>query len=388
MNQEYPPITLSEIDDILGQTIKGDHINRQIIFLSMVLTYTEQDQVNIILSGQSSSGKTFLAEEVSSLFPTESVIKLAHTSPTAFFHNSKEMVKKGNEFYLDMRGKTYIFLDQPHSQLLQFLRPVLSHDQKVIECRITDKDQKFGLRTKTVKIVGSPTVIFCSANFEIDEQELTRSFSLSPEVNQEKLTISVKAAIHRESNTLSVNKEIYQNKSRIELTERIIAIREANIKHIIVPQEEYIFTKFADGKKLIPRNHRDIVRVIRLAKAIALINLWHRNYNPENQSISVETSDIDEAFGIWKQIAEYQQVGISQQTTQIFTRVIAPLCKNNIFDNWATKQSIIHKYLSVFGSPLSTYQLNRYILPSLESAGLIFLEFKPGSKKEYVVKLA
>ena len=365
----------------------GGQLNRQIIFLSMVLTYTEQDQVNIILSGPSSSGKTFLAQEVSSLFPTDSVVKLAHTSPTAFFHNSSEMEKRDKEFYLDMRGKAYIFLDQPHSQLLQFLRPVLSHDQKIIECRITDKDQKFGLRTKTIKLIGSPTVIFCSANFEIDEQELTRSFSLSPEINQEKLSISIKAAIHREANTLSIENEIYQNKSWVELSERIKAIREAKIQHIIVPQEDYIYTKFANGKRLIPRNHRDIVRVIRLAKAIALLNLWNRNYDQDKQSIQVKTEDVDEAFNIWKQISDYQQVGISQHTTSIFAKVIAPLCNNKIIDTWTTKQEIISKYRHVFGGPLSAYQLNRYILPSLESAGLVSLEFRPDNKKEYVIKL-
>jgi len=52
--------------------------------------------------------------------------------------------------------------------------------------KITDKTQKFGLKTKNVLLRGYPSVIFCTAGLKIDEQEATRFLLLSPEINQEK----------------------------------------------------------------------------------------------------------------------------------------------------------------------------------------------------------
>ena len=67
-----------------------------------------------------------------------------------------------------MEKKIVIFLDQPHFMLLERLRPLLSHDRKELQYKITDRSEKRGLRTKNVK--GYPTVIFCTGKLNPDEQ--------------------------------------------------------------------------------------------------------------------------------------------------------------------------------------------------------------------------
>lgn len=129
----------------------------------------------------------------------EDLVELAHCTPMAFFHDIGEYDKELKGYRIDLSRKILIFLDQPHNDLLARLRPLLSHDEKEIKLKITDKSQKHGLRTKNVILKGYPSVIFCTAGLRIDEQEATRFLLLSPDINQEKIREGVLNTLRRES---------------------------------------------------------------------------------------------------------------------------------------------------------------------------------------------
>jgi len=156
----FKPITCDDLIKILGLTIKRDETNKVITFLAQLSAYTENSQINISFNAPSSTGKSFIPLEIVSLFPEEDVIKLGNCSPTAFYHEQGEYDKATNTIKVDLSRKILIFLDQPSTQLLERLRSLLSHDEKVIMAKITDKNQKGGNRTKTVAIKGFPVVIF------------------------------------------------------------------------------------------------------------------------------------------------------------------------------------------------------------------------------------
>jgi len=193
-------LTLDELDLILTLTIKYDSPTKKILFLSMTLNYTGEDQQNLAFSGPSAGGKSFIALEVANYFPDEDLLPLAYTSPTAFFHSQGVLVdenlsplqdkrdyvsehmdrwddanpqpEKGEgrtawkekrrdevravktewdalkKFYMvDLEQKILIFLDQPHDELLKKLRPLLSHDKKHLMIKITDKTREGGHKT-------------------------------------------------------------------------------------------------------------------------------------------------------------------------------------------------------------------------------------------------
>jgi len=77
--------------------------------------------------------------------------KIAYSSPTAFFHDKGTWDEEKEMITINLENKILIFLDQPHNQLLERLRPLLSHDQKELSYKITDKREKLGLRTKNVR---------------------------------------------------------------------------------------------------------------------------------------------------------------------------------------------------------------------------------------------
>ena len=140
---QFKPLSSQDLIEILGLTIKKDEENKLITFLCQLSVYTENSQFNISFNAPSSTGKSYIPTEIARLFPEKDVIEIGYCSPTAFFHDIGEYIKEKGGYLVDLSKKILIFLDQPHTQLLERLRPLLSHDKKEINLKITDKTQKF-----------------------------------------------------------------------------------------------------------------------------------------------------------------------------------------------------------------------------------------------------
>lgn len=91
------PLTVDDVVEILGSTVKHDNDNKAITFLIKLLTYTEEDQTNLGFLAESSTGKSYIPLELSWYFPQEDVIKLGYTSPTAFFHEHGVLLPDPND---------------------------------------------------------------------------------------------------------------------------------------------------------------------------------------------------------------------------------------------------------------------------------------------------
>ena len=92
-NQNYPPLSLAELLEVLATTIKYDDDNKLVAFLAMLSAYTEDSQLNLSFNAPSSSGKSFIPTEIASLFPSEDVIELGYASPTSFIHARSDFRK-------------------------------------------------------------------------------------------------------------------------------------------------------------------------------------------------------------------------------------------------------------------------------------------------------
>ena len=374
--------TVEELLEILGTTIVRDDSSKLITFLSMLSAYTEQDQINIIYKADSSTGKSYHAIEIASLFPQQDVLYLGYSSPTAFFHESKgEWNAETHTLTVDLSRKILVFLDQPHDQLLARLRPFLSHDKRELEQRITDKTEKFGMRTRHTILRGWPSVIFCSARLDLAEQEQTRSFVLSPEVSQEKLAESIALLSKRESNPPEFQKFLDADPKRQWLRARIGAIHDASIRYVLVPDEEAVRQRFLEKHPhLTPRHQRDYKRIFNLIKALALFNWAHRNRTSENDLTANET-DITKAFQIYEGIMEANELGLAPQVLEIYKTTIEPLTREVPTD----RKTIANKYRETYHQPLSDRKLREYILPALENTGLIHLDADPLDKRRMLI---
>lgn len=384
---DFKPIAVKELVDVLGITIKKDEANKVVTFLCQLSAYTENAQFNVSYNAPSSTGKSYIPTEIASLFPKEDVMELAYCSPTAFFHDVGKYDKEFNGYKIDLSRKILIFLDQPHNDLLARLRPLLSHDRKEINLKITDKSQKMGLRTKNILIRGYPSVIFCTAGLQIDEQEATRFLLLSPEVNQEKIRASIMASIQKESDRDLYNESLERNLPRMQFAERIRAIRDENIQEIKIGFQEEVECRFFERRTVLkPRHQRDIKRITSLIKCFALLNLWWRDR--DSSTITANQDDIAEAFCIWDRIGVSQELNLPPYICNLYTEVILAAWQEKATAGHKaglTRNDIAKKYYEVFEQMLDMTKFRQQILPMLETAGLVYQEADLHDKRKVLL---
>jgi hypothetical protein len=376
------PTTLDEVAEVLGSTIREDKATKLILLLAGLLTFTEEDQVNIHMSAESSTGKSYNAQEVAAYFPSEIVHSYGHVTPTSFFYDEGIFDKETKVHRVDLSHRILIFLDQPHYMLPKNLRSLLSHDKKEIHMKMTDKTQRGPMRTKNVVLIGFPTPIFCAASPSLDMQELTRAFILSPETTPEKLRESIELTALRESDHETFKRWIDSHPRRRWLKDRVQAIRSAAISQIVIPNPEELVKKFEEThQNLAPRSQRDFPRILRLVKACALLNWSHRERRSANTIIASQ-EDIEAGFQLYSLIAKPNELGLSPQHYEIYQSVISPLLSP---DKGVDRPRILAEYHRIYGRSLTDDRLRREILPALEAAGLIRQEQGfPDSRKTVV----
>lgn len=391
---QFEPMSSEKLLETLGLTIKYDAENKLATFLCEISAYTENAQFNISYNAPSSTGKSYIPTEIARLFPQDDVMEIAYCSPTAFFHDVGQYDKEKNQQLVDLSHKILIFLDQPHNELLARLRPLLSHDKKEISIKITDKTQKNGTKTKNILLRGYPSVIFCTAGLNIDEQEATRFLLLSPEVNQDKLQQGISATIRKEADSESFIGWLEENPDRMLLKERIRAIKLENVRDINIASPEKIEARFLGNNRMLkPRHQRDIKRLLSLIKSFALLNVWWRNKN--GSTITANESDIEEAFKLWDKISVSQELNLPPYIYNLYQEVILPAweAKNSNRGGFEeltgklglSRQEILDKHYAVYGRMLNIHQLRMQILPMLETAGLIEQERDPADKRKVMI---
>lgn len=373
-------LTWDDVADVLSLTVKQDKATKLINFACMLLSQTEEDQFNVGLQAESSTGKSYIPIMVADYFPTNEVTVIASASPTAFFHDRGTWDEERGVLIVDLESKILVFLDQPHFQLLEKLRPLLSHDRKELEYKITDKNQKRGLRTKNVILRGYPSVIFCTVRMDPDEQEKTRLFLLSPEIGEGKLRESIELLSLKKCNPDLYVKMLESNEPRKLLKERISAIRNSGIRNIIIPNSDKVMEGYKPKEKqLRPRDQRDFPRVISLIKVHALLNCFGRN-RTDNETIEANEADINAGFALYREIATPNELGIPPYVYDVYLKIFEPLFKrtNDGIDNKAIEQ----RYFEVYHKPLGYKFFKEFLIVSLRSASLITEEPDPNDRRK------
>jgi len=403
-NQQFLPMSSKELLDILGLTIKQDEVNKLVTFLCELSAYTDNSQFNISYNAPSSSGKSFIPTEIAALFPQSDVVEVGYCSPTAFFHDHGAFDKDSKTYTVDLSGKIMIFLDQPHTLLLQHLRPLLSHDKKEIQIKITDSKKKFGLVTKNIVLKGFPAVIFCTAGLKIDEQESTRFLLLSPDTNQEKIKAGVDQVIAKESDNAEFKLWLEASPERGLLKQRIEAIKQAGVKDIKIPKNLHQSIKqkfYGEKKRLKPRHQRDAKRLIALIKLFAVLNYWWRN--KEGEFITANETDLEAAFAIWDKIAESQELNLPPYVFDLYKQVLVSGWQEKMAEQekqptpsqliagekpqaaGLNRMEIAKKHMQVYGRHIPDWQLRQEIIPMLESSGLIMQEADPKDRRKILI---
>ena len=364
-------ISWDYVSDILSTSIKKDENPKLISFNGMLLDQTHDDQLNIGFQAESSVGKSYIPLDVATYFPESEIQKIASASPTAFYHSGVWDPER-KALIVDLRHKILIFLDMPHFQLLERLRPLLSHDDHELHYKITDKSQKYGLKTKDVIIKGPASVFFCSAKTNPDEQEKTRMILLSPSTDEGKLRESIELLTLKKSNYQEYKRRIMQNPKRVWLTKRIMCVRQGGIRDVIVPNEgKAVFDRFIkEHEHLMPRHQRDFPRIFSFIKAHALLNCFNRT-KLSDDTIQADEKDIDAGFAIYKGIEQSNEMGLSPYILKIYDDAFMPILDPQ---EGVSREDILKQFYKARHKPMSPEVLRLEVIPQLEAVGLIYQE--------------
>ena len=369
--RNWPEMSSEELKNVLGITIKEDDANKLITFLSGLLTYTSEDQLNLMFNAPSSSGKSFISTEIVSLFPQVDVIKVGYASPTAFWYQNSVYDEERDLKIVDLGRKIILFQDMPHFDLLKNLRALLSHDDKEIEIRVTNRSKKGENRADHIVIKGYPTVLFASASFRLDEQEMTRFIMLSPETNQTKTLAAVEESAIKVSDPKKYLKLLNSNSQRSDLIYRIADVKNSNIEEVVIPDHNQLLKMFRERYSSARVRHaRDIKHVAALAKGFTLLNLWTRKQT--NGMIMAEEIDLQNAFALWDEIFLPQELGIPPFVFNLYREVIYPAYKEKGVG--LERMDIQRKYVQVYHNQLPDWKLRKEYQPMLLASGVLYEE--------------
>lgn len=385
---QFRELTIDDIADVLDLTIKNNRVNKVITFLAMLSAYTEDSQLNIMFNAQSSTGKTYITTEISKLFPQQDVKVYGRTSKTAFYYNESLMkVDEKGRPYIDLERKILVFAEQPDMQLLENLRSFLSHDMKMTPFILTNKGKNGKNTARESYLRGFATVLFCSANLRIDEQEQTRCLLLSPESTEDTVRAGVDMSIIRNSDKNAYLKQLNSNESRRLLMDRILYIKSLNVDQIDIADRDYLKKRFYEKRRSMPpRTQREISHFISLVKGMALVNAPFRM---KDGKIVATNKDIDEVMKLWDVIGESMFYGVPPQALEFYKRyVLATYIKHN--DGVSKKKGVTYdqiasEYFRQTGSYPNLDMVRKMFIPALQCASLISYDKDEDDRRQMLV---
>ena len=374
-SSQFEELEIEDIAKVLDSTIKYDYVAKCVTFLAMLLAYTESDQLNLMISGDSSSGKSYNVSEVSKLFPEQDRLEYGKTTPTAFYYSEKlRKTDEKGQTYIDLERRIMIFTELPDTKLQENLRALLSHDAKRIPFAITNKGKNGKNVATEGYILGYPSTFFCSADLHIDEQEQTRCLIISPETTVDKVLAGIDMSIDKNSHKDAYNARINSNEARRQLMERILYIKSLHVNSIDINDSEYLKTEFMKNQRALrPKAQREISHFISLVKAMALVNAPFRQVG---NKIIATNKDVDEAMKLWSILSESASYGISPQAYDFYKSYVLGAFQTKNKDQTVKSKGVTYddiraEFFRRTGSLPNMDNVRHQYIPALKTAALI-----------------
>jgi hypothetical protein len=211
----------------INKTVKLDDSLVRAVFYVGCSTWTFHP-INLGISAPTSEGKTYTVLQTLQYFPSKDIRKIGSMSPKVMIRQDSILVdantltpiqgevntlkrqikrekneKRREELeeqlqnllsnvcpLIDLRGRIYVFLEPPNPELWNIIKPIMSHDNFVIEHPYVESNTFQGIHVKSIITLGFPTFIFCTAKdesrWEQWQEIVSRSLIMSPNMSPKK----------------------------------------------------------------------------------------------------------------------------------------------------------------------------------------------------------
>ena len=381
-----------------------------------------REPLNLFLKGESTIGKTYITKNtIRILGEDKDVWYLGGLSPTALVHDygvlkdesgleidvldmpsrrkirmenpnaSREEVERlyreelaswshklrGSYYEVDLQNKLLVFLEPPHIETFNKLRPILSHDTWRISYRFTDKTKTGQLRTTNVAIQGWPATIFCTSEEEYLHDLSTRSLTATPSLSDEK----IKAAVTLSSDRAAYGEDLLEPDAQLLREIRVLMdkVKVKAPKTVLTPLCHELQSKIGYwGRRVM----RDWPHFLTLVKMNALLNFEDRPkiYDDTCARLIATAEDYLTVLKFWGNIEETTVTGVSGSALNVFHKLIKPL---GPLTNYTM---LSEKSRELYGEPLSSSTLSEYV-KVLKNVGLVDTYPDPEDKRRKVIKV-
>jgi hypothetical protein len=417
----WVPVLIEKILEAVESYVKKDEAIVAIVTYVYLSRWT-REPLNLFLKGESTIGKTYITKNtIRILGEDKDVWYLGGLSPTALVHDygvlkdesgleidvldmpsrrkirmenpnaSREEVERlyreelaswshklrGSYYEVDLQNKLLVFLEPPHIETFNKLRPILSHDTWRISYRFTDKTKTGQLRTTNVAIQGWPATIFCTSEEEYLHDLSTRSLTATPSLSDEK----IKAAVTLSSDRAAYGEDLLEPDAQLLREIRVLMdkVKVKAPKTVLTPLCHELQSKIGYwGRRVM----RDWPHFLTLVKMNALLNFEDRPkiYDDTCARLIATAEDYLTVLKFWGNIEETTVTGVSGSALNVFHKLIKPL---GPLTNYAM---LSEKSLELYGESLSSSTLSEYV-KVLKSVGLVDTYPDPEDKRRKIIKV-
>jgi len=367
------------------RTVKQENsLVRQIFYTAMSKDTAGPGNLGIV--APTSEGKTYPVIEVLKFFPAEDVHYIGRMSTMTLVRQKGILIDSNNQpvkdkikelkkqieqakdkdekesleeelelltedirSLIDLRGKIIVFLEPPHPELWDLIKPILSHDTPEIEFPFVNTTAVEGIVTKKVVVRGWPASIFCSAKDESNwptwPEIVSRFLITSPNMIREKYEESNLLIVQRKSLPSFIQQQIIVSDTDIQLAKNcvIYLIQQLRKNHnqVWIPYGEILGEALKAEKGTDSRATKRVfsfLNVIPLVKA----NLRPRLVIKDLVSMSVATlDDLNEALSITQNYA-----GIATNKMDFFCHDLYTTYKTKMESGLREEDGVTTKELS------------------------------------------
>jgi hypothetical protein len=413
---------------IANKTVKQeDALVRQIVYTA--LSAKTNDPMNLGIMAPTSEGKTYPVVETLGIFPQNDIWYIGGMSPMVLVRQKGVLVDRNNqpiqaevkrikkEIYLlgngkldkrrafelkdelnnlledskrliDFSNKIIVFLDAPHPELWDKIKPILSHDKWEVEFPYVDKSSdRSGMSVQKIVVRGYPSCIFCSAKDESrwpQWPEIASRFLItSPNMIQQKYLESNILIAQRkglpgllQQQLIRSDEDILLAKLCVEfLNEQIQTICDSKYPPVWIPYYNYLANALPSNKGTDNRTTKRIfslLNIIPLAKA----NLRDKLVYDVETLVIAAIEDLDETLCITNNVT-----GIPTFKMRFFKEVFYPLektkdvpdrsgVKEERFIGVTTRQ-LCDYYREIYHKTITSDNLKKTYLLELLNGGII-----------------
>jgi hypothetical protein len=217
-------------------------------------------------------------------------------------------------YLLDLSGKTLIFLEPPHPELWNLLKPILSHDSYEMEHPFVEKIASGGLEVKRVITRGWPACIFCSAKdeskWEIWPEIESRFMIVSPNMVRPKYQAGNRLIAQRKGLPRGIKQQVIISDQEKELGKKCFLYLKHQIQQFTSTTDSPVWIPFGERlADILPadkgQDNRAANRFFTMLNIIALskAHLRHKLLFDDEELIIVTLQDLQEALHVMQNMS-------------------------------------------------------------------------------------